>query len=101
MPPEENGSPLDSRRVSRYGAENTLTSFQGKPMSLPFLQQGNEGPVVSALQLALAALGFDVGPVDGMFGDATVSAVTQFQESQGVAASGTVDDATWELLGRQ
>ena len=70
-------------------------------MSGPFLQQGDEGPSVSALQLALAALGFDVGALDGFFSDSTTTAVLQFQQSQGVAATGTVDDATWELLGGQ
>jgi len=70
-------------------------------MSNPFLQQGDEGPPVSALQLALAALGFDVGTVDGVFGKSTTNAVMQFQKNQRVPASGTVDDATWELLGGQ
>jgi peptidoglycan hydrolase-like protein with peptidoglycan-binding domain len=70
-------------------------------MSGPFLQQGDEGPSVSALQLALAALGFDVGAVDGVFNDATAAAVRQFQESQGVPASSAVDDDTWAALGGQ
>jgi peptidoglycan hydrolase-like protein with peptidoglycan-binding domain len=70
-------------------------------MSGPFLQQGDEGPSVSALQLALAVLGFDVGTIDGVFGDATATAVKQFQKSQGVAATGGVDEDTWALLGGQ
>lgn len=70
-------------------------------MPNPFLQEGDEGPPVSALQLALATLGFDVGSVDGVFRDTTTNAVKQFQGSQGFRASGTVDDATWELLGGQ
>lgn len=70
-------------------------------MALPFLQVGDDGPSVSALQLALAALGFDVGSVDGHFGDSTAAAVAQFQASQGLDATGAVDDSTWEVLGRQ
>jgi peptidoglycan hydrolase-like protein with peptidoglycan-binding domain len=70
-------------------------------LPLPTLQQGDAGPSVSALQLGLAALGFDVGPVDGEFSDTTAAAVAQFQEAQGVAATGVVDDATWELIGGQ
>ena len=70
-------------------------------MSFPVLQQGDEGPAVSALQLALSALGFDTGAVDGVFRDTTVAAVTQFQEAQGLAVTGVVDDATWESLGGQ
>jgi N-acetylmuramoyl-L-alanine amidase len=70
-------------------------------VSNPFLQQGDESPSVSALQLALAALGFDVGEVDGVFGTSTTTALMRFQESQRVRATGTVDDNTWELLGGQ
>jgi N-acetylmuramoyl-L-alanine amidase len=70
-------------------------------MSQPFLQQGDEGPSVSALQLALAALGFDVGAVNGVFGKETVAALRKFQESQGIAASGNADDPTWAALGGQ
>jgi peptidoglycan hydrolase-like protein with peptidoglycan-binding domain len=70
-------------------------------MSQPSLQKGDEGPPVSALQLALAALGFDTGAVDGAFGTTTEAAVLRFQESQGMAASGVVDDDTWAALGSQ
>ena len=70
-------------------------------MTPPSLQRGDEGPSVSALQLALAALGFDVGSVDGVFTDSTATAVSQFQASQGLDPSGAADDATWEALGGQ
>ncbi len=70
-------------------------------MAGPFLQQGDVGPSVSALQLALAALGFDVGAIDGVFSATTAAAVLRFQQSQGVPASGTVDDQTWGVLGGQ
>ena len=70
-------------------------------MPSPFLQQSDEGPAVSALQLALAALGFDVGGVNGVFGDSTVTAVKQFQQNQGIVSTGTVDDGTWAALAGQ
>jgi peptidoglycan hydrolase-like protein with peptidoglycan-binding domain len=70
-------------------------------MSGPALQRGDEGPSVSALQLALAALGFDVGDVNGVFGDTTAAAVLRFQNNQGIAATGTVNDDTWAALAGQ
>jgi peptidoglycan hydrolase-like protein with peptidoglycan-binding domain len=70
-------------------------------MEAPFLQQGDGGPAVSALQFALAALGFDVGVVDGIFGEQTQAAVRQFQENQGIDATGTADEGTWQALGGQ
>jgi len=70
-------------------------------MPPPDLQTGDEGPTVSALQLGLSALGFDVGPVDGVFSDTTATAVAAFQENQGLDPNGVVDAATWEALGGQ
>lgn len=37
-------------------------------------------------------------PVDGIYGEATAQAVRQFQRSNGLAVTGTVDKATYDLL---
>lgn len=63
-----------------------------------FLQQGDEGASVSALELAPAALGFEVGGVDGVFSQRTVAAVSRPQENQAIAATGTIDDDTGVAL---
>ena len=52
---------------------------------------------VRAAQLYLRFLGFDAGPVDGLAGPLTRSAILDYQRRQGLAPSGKVDDA---LLGR-
>jgi peptidoglycan hydrolase-like protein with peptidoglycan-binding domain len=49
-----------------------------------FLQQGDEGPEVEALQRRLAELGYRAGDADGRFGAQTASAVLAFQKREGL-----------------
>ncbi len=74
-------------------AESPATSVSG-------LAQGAHGDAVKAVQQALVSQGIAVpGGVDGIFGSGTAAALKQFQSSKGLAASGTVDDATALALG--
>jgi len=56
-----------------------------------------EGPDVLKVQQALAAKGFDPGPLDGIYGPLTARAVTDFQLSVGLPGTGVV---CGELYGR-
>jgi hypothetical protein len=51
-------------------------------MAEPVLRKGSNDPAVRDLQQALKALGHDPGPVDGVFGDTTESAVKAFQQER-------------------
>ena len=63
------------------------------------LKAGSLGTSVQQLQQALIAGGVSVrGGADGIFGPATSQAVKDFQTSQGITASGVVDDATVAAL---
>ncbi len=53
---------------------------------------------VSELQRALAARGFDPGPIDGALGRRTATAIAAFQAANGVSATGIADPATEALL---
>lgn len=64
-------------------------------LTTPYLS----GYDVVELQQRLAELGFDPGPVDGVFGRHTARAVTQFQETRRLPATGKVTTDTWEALG--
>lgn len=59
------------------------------------------GPDVVRLQRALEGRGFSVGPegLDGWYGPDTRAAVIRFQRAAGLAVTGVVDDAVWDLLG--
>ncbi len=60
------------------------------------LTVGAEGPAVRALQEALAALGYDPGTPDGVFGPATRSAVMDFQRSNRLNPDGIAGERTLE-----
>lgn len=67
--------------------------------SLSGLKAGALGNTVKALQQALIDAGIAVrGGADGIFGPATANAVKQFQTSQGLEATGTIDSATAAAL---
>lgn len=53
---------------------------------------------VKRIQQALASLGFDPGPIDGIMGRRTTSAIKAFQTQQGLTADGLVGPNTREKL---
>jgi hypothetical protein len=62
------------------------------------LRRGWTGEDVKTLQRALEGAGSYRGPVDGVFGGGTESAVRAFQASKGLTADGVVGEATWKAL---
>ena len=59
----------------------------------PELSEGSTGAEVSALQQGLRI--FNPGPVDGIFGPMTATAVRAYQGDRGIAVDGIVGDQTW------
>jgi hypothetical protein len=62
------------------------------------LKSGDRGPAVVSLQRRLIALGYGIGKADGVYGPATVRAITAFQSSSGLAADGVAGPATLNAL---
>ena len=58
------------------------------------------GDDVADLQQQLAALGFDAGRVDGIYGPLTAHAVAEFQRNSGLTPSSVADSATVAALSR-
>jgi len=56
------------------------------------------GPDVEAIQKALLAAGINPGPVDGVFGNATATAVAAFQAQMGLLVDGVVGPETRKAL---
>ena len=63
------------------------------------LEDDASGPQVAALQRRLEALGYWVGPIDGVFGDLTRQAVYAFQKYEGLSVDGVVGAVTRARLG--
>ena len=66
----------------------------------PVLRLGARGVAVRTLQRRLATLRYWVGPVDGVFGDATQQAVYALQKAGRLVPDGVVGPATWRALAR-
>jgi peptidoglycan hydrolase-like protein with peptidoglycan-binding domain len=68
------------------------------PHNPPRLESGASGREVLVLQERLAALRYDVGPLDGSFGSDTHHAVVAFQKVHGIERNGIVGDKVWSAL---
>jgi len=70
----------------------------GTTLLRPTLKPGSRGSEVTELQATLKLLGYYGGTVDGVYGQSTVSAVSQFQQAAGLNADGITGPATWNRL---
>jgi hypothetical protein len=70
-------TPAQPSEVAAIAPTTTSTTV---PELSQALSQGMVGPEVEALQAALAALSFDPGPIDGVFGGATARSVWAFEK---------------------
>lgn len=64
------------------------------------LKVGMRGDDVQVLQKLLTDAGFYQGPIDGVFGNGTLRAVTEFQISNGLAVDGVAGSETFAYLNR-
>ena len=71
--------------------------FQGALPTYRPLEPGTTGPDVQQLEEALARLGFDPGPVDSVYDDATEAALDALYYSHGYASEGPIDDQRTRL----
>lgn len=67
---------------------------------MPILRRGSTGVYVKLIQSLLARIGYNPGPVDGIFGAQTEQAVIAFQRDNGLVADGIVGPQTWNLFER-
>ena len=77
-------------------AAATTTDGDGKP-SLPTLRVTSRGATVKSLQHLLSKKGYSLEE-DGLFGQATLVSVKDFQKQQKLRSDGVVGLRTWNLL---
>jgi len=71
-----------------------------KPPREPKLVIGDQGPYVRVVQRRLAALGYWLGPINGIFADSTEQAVYALQKAAHLPRDGVVGPATYAALAR-
>ncbi|MFV9567746.1 peptidoglycan-binding domain-containing protein [Thermoanaerobacter mathranii] len=62
------------------------------------LYEGTVGYDVLQLQMILQSLGYDPGPIDGIFGPRTKNAVMRFQRDNGLKVDGIVGPETMKVI---
>lgn len=77
-------------------ADATVTGGEGKA-SLPTLRVTSRGATVKSLQHLLSKNGYSLEE-DGLFGQATLASVKDFQKQQKLRSDGVVGPRTWSLL---
>lgn len=65
---------------------------------MPIYQRGSTGPEVNRIQERLQDLGHYRGPLDGIYGGGTESAVKAFQRAEEILVDGIVGPQTWDHL---
>jgi peptidoglycan hydrolase-like protein with peptidoglycan-binding domain len=73
--------------------QQTFAALSGEVQRVIIACFGDTGPAVVDVQSLLAAGGFSPGPVDGIFGSLTQSAVRALQTVRGLPVDGIVDRA--------
>ena len=95
---ENNLTQYDNGGTDRNLAIHTdtaTTTPQVYALKQPMLQ----GPIVKAIQQALAKAGCNPGQIDGVFGKGTDAAVRSYQKAHGLTVDGVVGPATAGKLG--
>jgi len=104
LPGSKGPAPASNRANSAYyyqsGEFNEIHPEEAYPNNLPRLSSnGDDSALIAEVQRRLHAHGFDAGPVNGDFGSKTQAALAQFQLSQSLPVSGSLDSPTLNALG--
>jgi Putative peptidoglycan binding domain len=103
----ESGSPTPISPIAAASSSvrlpATQTTVSVSPPSSPnapttTLKPGDSGSQVKVLQRELVALGFPVGAIDGLYGQATTKAVADFQRAHHLTPDGIVGPLTLVAL---
>ncbi|GEM_PF-3958993 len=89
-------SPAPPSQVFNVSPSPAPSSDVAGSRTLSLFDQGDD---VEELQRLLRNRGYNPGPLDGVFGTATQTAVRAFQQANGLAVDGVVGSSTWRALG--
>lgn len=69
-----------------------------KELTYPVLRKGSKGEMVKYLQSKLLSRLYNVGVIDGIFGNNTLNAIKNFQKDNNLVVDGIVGKNTWNKL---
>ncbi len=88
---------MASPTTVRAAAPSTAALASEHPAMRQMLSLGSSGHWVDTLQADLALLGYpSVGPMTGIFGPRTQTAVEAFQQENGLPVTGQTNEQTWQ-----
>jgi len=98
---EVGGQNRSESQTERYPTK--IEDDQSMAPGVPGVTEQNDSDMkqaeILAVQEALAADGYDPGPVDGHMDNDTRAAIREFQKDNDLVVTGTVDSETAQLLG--
>ncbi len=65
---------------------------------MPVFRIGSRGPQVMEIQALLKKIGYDPGPIDGIYGNQTKTAVADFQRDNNLTVDGIIGPQTYNAL---
>lgn len=92
------GSPTQPPGAASRDRANDPTLRGSRDRSIGSPHGQYSAGTVREVQQALQSKGYDVGPIDGVMGPRTESALREFQQQQGLARSGRIDAQTMSAL---
>ena len=84
--------------IPGFGSTFKVTPDPSLPTAAPVIRNGSAGEAVTKLQTRLQELGYYTDMVDGQYGNATLTAVTAFQQEHDLIPDGVFGPATSDIL---
>ena len=75
-----------------------IISANSLTFAAPTLSKNSTGNDVLTLQKKLYLIGYEITEFDGVFGEETAKAVSEFQKDKNLTVTGVVTSATWRVL---
>ncbi|MFJ8247273.1 peptidoglycan-binding protein [Peribacillus asahii] len=89
---------IDSIEKELKALNGGKTTSSAPATTKGYLDKGDKGTAIKELQILLEKAGYEVGEIDGIFGNATDKAVRALQKDNKLAVDGIVGNATMQVL---
>lgn len=101
IPPGEYRVTYASRNKLEKGSSDWVTITEGgENIIVVFINKNtDDDSLIGRLQQALKALGYNPGPIDGLWGSMTSAALLEFQTDRGLQETGQINEESKKALG--